>query len=78
MRQVGSRHISLTINILWKIWKRRNNLIFRGETDDPRQLIHEAIKEWQEMEEVFEVKKDNIDAATPQPQVQQEEWETNA
>lgn len=51
-RPEGFKHLSLTVNILWQIWKSRNNTEFKGKLQMPWKVIHTAQEEWMEFEEL--------------------------
>lgn len=57
----GIRHIELTVNILWQIWKYRNRRTFNKENIDRMEVINRALFEWNEFElanrEIAEVSK---------------------
>ena len=48
----------LTINILWQIWKARNNREFNHKEKEPFKIIEKALKEWTEFEEANKRKDD--------------------
>ncbi|XP_027170518.1 uncharacterized protein LOC113774181 [Coffea eugenioides] len=50
-RALGSQHLALTVNILWQIWKARNDWEFKGEYHQPWRTIKKAQEEWLEFEE---------------------------
>ncbi|XP_027067757.1 uncharacterized protein [Coffea arabica] len=43
--------VNLTINILWQIWKSRNEREFNQKEREPHKIIQKAMKEWMEFEE---------------------------
>ncbi|XP_027166037.1 uncharacterized protein LOC113766004 [Coffea eugenioides] len=47
----GNKHISLTANILWQIWKGRNAKEFNAKQYPPLRIIQKAQEEWLEYEE---------------------------
>ncbi|XP_027086667.1 uncharacterized protein [Coffea arabica] len=53
MRSEGSKHISLTANILWQIWKSRNANKFNAKQHPPMKTMQTAQEEWLEYEEVL-------------------------
>nr|XP_027060751.1 uncharacterized protein LOC113687311 [Coffea arabica] len=50
-RASGAQHLALTVNILWQIWKARNDWEFKGEYHQPWKTIKKAQEEWLEFEE---------------------------
>ncbi|XP_071924683.1 uncharacterized protein [Coffea arabica] len=44
----GREHITLTVEILWQIWKARNEVEFKGKNRHPMEVIRKAIKDWEE------------------------------
>ncbi|XP_027177933.1 uncharacterized protein LOC113777087 [Coffea eugenioides] len=44
----GREHIELTMNILWQLWKRRNEWKFNAKQRHPWQTVQNAQQEWQE------------------------------
>ncbi|XP_071933891.1 uncharacterized protein [Coffea arabica] len=44
----GREHIELTTNILWQIWKRRNEWKFNAKREHPWKTVNKAQQEWQE------------------------------
>nr|XP_027101745.1 uncharacterized protein LOC113722690 [Coffea arabica] len=51
-RPEGWQHISLSVHILWQIWKARNELEFNGKKKEPWKTIQKAHQEWLEMVEL--------------------------
>ncbi|XP_071918890.1 uncharacterized protein [Coffea arabica] len=47
-KEKGNERISLTINLLWQIWKSRNDKQFNGHGRDPLVAANKAVMEWQE------------------------------
>ncbi|XP_027088581.1 uncharacterized protein [Coffea arabica] len=47
-RTEGREHIELTTNILWQIWKRRNEWKFNAKRRHPWKTVNKAQQEWQE------------------------------
>lgn len=43
--------VNLTINILWQIWKARNDREFNHKEREPHKIIQRAMKEWIEFDE---------------------------
>ena len=43
--------VNLTINILWQIWKARNDREFNHKEKEPFKIIENALKEWTEFDE---------------------------
>lgn len=50
-RPEGIQHIALTVNILWQIWKARNEKEFEDSQKASFQIIHKAQEEWLEFVE---------------------------
>ncbi|XP_071924943.1 uncharacterized protein [Coffea arabica] len=48
----GQERVSLTINILWQIWKARNKKFFEQANQDPVKIVRKAQEEWLEFEQV--------------------------
>ena len=46
----GQDQVNLTINILWQIWKARNNREFNHKEKEPFKIIEKALKEWTEFD----------------------------
>ncbi|XP_027184267.1 uncharacterized protein LOC113782585 [Coffea eugenioides] len=51
VRKEGREHINLTVEILWQIWKARNEAEFEGKDRHPMQVIRKAMKEWEEYQQ---------------------------
>ncbi|XP_027098791.1 uncharacterized protein [Coffea arabica] len=51
-RIAGSQHLALTVNILWQIWKARNDMEFTGKVHQPWKIIKRAQEEWLQFDEV--------------------------
>nr|XP_027109407.1 uncharacterized protein LOC113729292 [Coffea arabica] len=47
----GEDQVNLTINILWQIWKARNEREFEHKEKEPHKVIQKAVKEWMEFDE---------------------------
>ncbi|XP_027150180.1 uncharacterized protein LOC113750404 [Coffea eugenioides] len=47
-RTEGREHIELTTNILWQIWKRRNEWKFNAKRKHPWKTVNKGQQEWQE------------------------------
>ncbi|XP_027109537.1 uncharacterized protein [Coffea arabica] len=52
IREKGEEHITFTVNLLWHIWKDRNEINFNGKGRDPGVVVHKALTEWLEYQEV--------------------------
>ena len=50
-RKEGREHINLTVEILWQIWKVRNEAEFEGKDRHPMQVIRKAMKDWEEYQQ---------------------------
>ncbi|XP_027178118.1 uncharacterized protein LOC113777281 [Coffea eugenioides] len=60
-RQGGLEHICLTANILWQLWKARNERVFKEKNKLPLQVIQKAMQEWMEHREAMEgIRKESI------------------
>ena len=46
-------HITLTLNILWQVWKARNNRIFNASPRHPIRITQKAQNEWLEYKEAI-------------------------
>ena len=44
----GRNHIVLTVNILWQIWKSRNQVQFNGVRNCPERTANKVVHEWAE------------------------------
>lgn len=53
-RMRGSDHLSLTANILWQIWKARNDREFNDKHRHPMKIAQTAFQEWVELVEAVE------------------------
>lgn len=53
-RTDGKSHIALTANILWQIWKSRNQMHFNQEGRNPVMAMNKAMQEWLEYKEINE------------------------
>lgn len=53
-RDQGQDHITLTANILWQIWKSRNQKVFNNVEADARQVLQKAHLEWIEFSKAQE------------------------
>nr|XP_027083655.1 uncharacterized protein LOC113705952 [Coffea arabica] len=47
----GEDQVNLTINILWQIWKARNERKFEYKEKEPHKVIQKAVKGWMEFDE---------------------------
>nr|XP_027071836.1 uncharacterized protein LOC113696654 [Coffea arabica] len=50
-RSEGNEHLSLTVNILWQIWKSRNEKEFNGKQHPSIRTVQKAQEEWLEFVE---------------------------
>ena len=57
-KSAGMDHIGLTINILWQLWKARNDRVFKVVDRYPLKTVQKAHKEWMEYNEAKEKEKD--------------------
>ena len=48
----GKNHIALTVNILWQIWKSKNQVQFNEMSNCPGRTAGKAVQEWAEHNEV--------------------------
>ncbi|XP_027121672.1 uncharacterized protein [Coffea arabica] len=48
----GWLRISLSVNILWQIWKARNEMEFNGKEKQPSKIVQRAHQEWLELVEL--------------------------
>ncbi|KAL3524582.1 hypothetical protein ACH5RR_012954 [Cinchona calisaya] len=48
IRTEGEKHIALTANNLWQLWKGRNSSQFEQSNRDFKQILHQAWEEWHE------------------------------
>ncbi|XP_027075749.2 uncharacterized protein [Coffea arabica] len=53
-KEDGMKHINLTVNILWQIWKARGNVVFEQQRGEARDIVLRAQQEWLEYEEVLQ------------------------
>lgn len=44
-RRDGMKHTEVTVNLLWQIWKNRNNHGFNQEERSGREVISKALQE---------------------------------
>lgn len=51
-RKDGSDHLALTANILWQLWKSRNEWEFHDNQKHPMQVVNQAHSEWLEFLQV--------------------------
>ncbi|XP_027086455.2 uncharacterized protein [Coffea arabica] len=49
-REGGREHITLTVHILWQIWKARNNKQFNNSSREPIVVVNKALMEWNEFQ----------------------------
>ncbi|XP_027071883.1 uncharacterized protein [Coffea arabica] len=49
-RDAGREHICLTVNLLWQIWKSRNQAQFNREKACPGRTVMKLVHEWNEYE----------------------------
>lgn len=47
-RKDGKEHIALIVDILWQIWKSRNDREFKDQGRHPMKVIQRAQREWEE------------------------------
>ena len=47
-REKGREHITLTANLLWQIWKARNDKQFNKMSNEPIMVVNKALMEWNE------------------------------
>ncbi|XP_027061039.1 uncharacterized protein [Coffea arabica] len=52
VREKGEEHITFTVNLLWQIWKDRNEINFNGKGRAPGVVVHKALTEWLEYQEI--------------------------
>ncbi|XP_027071712.1 uncharacterized protein [Coffea arabica] len=57
-RKGGRQHIALTANILWQLWKDRNDMEFERKERDGWKSVRKASTEWMEYEEAGIKKKE--------------------
>ena len=46
-RKDGIEHIALTVDILWQIWKVRNDREFKDKERHPMEVIQKIINDWE-------------------------------
>ncbi|XP_027171847.1 putative late blight resistance protein homolog R1B-17 [Coffea eugenioides] len=63
-RKEGKQHLALTANILWQLWKDRNQLEFEGKEKDGLKVVQKASIEWMEFEEAGTGKEDRSTSET--------------
>nr|XP_027090235.1 uncharacterized protein LOC113711271 [Coffea arabica] len=51
-RNKGHQHQALTVNILWQLWKARNEKVFNNKCRNPFDIVQKAHLEWIEYTEV--------------------------
>ncbi|KAL3524635.1 hypothetical protein ACH5RR_013007 [Cinchona calisaya] len=56
-RAEGEKHFSLTVNILWQIWRARNEWVFNSMRVDLQRSIRKALEKWMEVDRQTEDKK---------------------
>ncbi|XP_071923288.1 uncharacterized protein [Coffea arabica] len=50
-REKGEEHVIFTVNLLWQIWKDRNEINFNGKGRGPGVVVNKAVTEWLEYQE---------------------------
>ncbi|XP_027157270.1 uncharacterized protein LOC113774079 [Coffea eugenioides] len=74
-RQDGAEHLGLTVNILWQVWKSRNELEFNNKQRHAMTTILKAQEEWIEFCEAYKDKEQMITEETTANQTQRIEVE---
>ncbi|XP_071924732.1 uncharacterized protein [Coffea arabica] len=66
-RNDGIKHIEITTNFLWQIWKARNEWCFNQELKEGHQVSKKAVEEWMEYDEARrDVKMANEESSQPE------------
>ena len=71
-------HIALTANILWQIWKARNDRMFNNVQQYPLKIIQKAQNEWMEYKEAKDQEKRMSMLETPRAGEQQTQRKESA
>mgnify|MGYP004702503179 CR=1 FL=1 len=74
VREQGREHITLTVNILWQIWKSRNNIQFNNRSSEPLGVVNKALREWNEFQLAQEGGAKHVNLAMGE-QVKGRRWE---
>ena len=51
IRKDGMEHIALTVEILWQIWKAKNEAEFEDKVKHPMAVIRKIVKEWEKYQQ---------------------------
>ncbi|XP_027181770.1 uncharacterized protein LOC113780156 [Coffea eugenioides] len=71
-RKDGMQHIALTVEILWQIWKARNEVEFEEKHKHPMAVITKAVKEWEEFQQAQRIEQQLSISETETAEVQDE------
>ncbi|CDP00431.1 unnamed protein product [Coffea canephora] len=63
-RTEGRQHIALTANLLWQLWKDRNQMEFEGKEREGLKIVQKASSEWMEYEEAWKGKNEKSTSET--------------
>ncbi|XP_027174751.1 uncharacterized protein LOC113774410 [Coffea eugenioides] len=74
-RQAGDEHLGLTVNILWQLWKSRNEWEFNNKQRHALTTTQKAQEEWLEFCEAYKDKEQLSTAETAANQIQRIEVE---
>ncbi|XP_027183906.1 uncharacterized protein LOC113782197 [Coffea eugenioides] len=74
-RQDGEEHLALTVNILWQVWKSRNEWEFNNKQRHALATIQKAQEEWMEFSEAYKQQEKASTAETDAYQMQRIESE---
>ncbi|XP_027109391.2 uncharacterized protein [Coffea arabica] len=55
VRKDGMQHICLTVDILWHIWKSRNEAEFESKDRHPMEVVRNAVNDWEEYHQCLQV-----------------------